>query len=276
MKSDEFSIKFWGARGSIAAPGSHSVKFGGNTSCVEMLCGDRLLVFDAGTGIRELGRSLVDGPHKSFHLLFTHCHFDHISGLPFFAPLFDPSFSIDIWSGHLNIPNATRTMISDFMKGPYFPVGVEVFKANITHHDFKPRDTIETYPEIAITTCPLNHHDECVAYRVDFNGKSACYVTDTTHTVGQIDQSIVSFVKDADLMIYDSAYTDEEFSEFQYFGHSTWQEGVRICKAANVKRLGIFHHRPSRTDHQLEQINKQAAQEFSGSFVVQEGSVIKI
>jgi len=129
---------------------------------------------------------------------------------------------------------------------------------------------------VEIETIALNHHDGCIGYRVNFDGRSVCFITDTSHIEGHPDTDLIEFVRDTDLMIYDATYTDKEFPQFANFGHSTWEEGIRISKAANVKRYCTFHHRPSRTDKALDKILKSAKKAFKKSEVAREGLVIKL
>ena len=285
MSGQKFKVHIWGARGTLASNSRDTVKYGGNTACVEVSLGEETLIFDAGSGLRGLGEKIqraakkADGRSaqtKRLNLFFTHCHYDHISGLPFFAPFFDPHSKIDIWSGHLEGPDKTRRMISDYMRPPYFPVGPEVFSAKIRYRDFEPHDVLKPLSGVVIRTLSLNHHDGCVGYRVEFDGKSFCYITDTTHIPGEPDLRIVEFVKGTDLMIYDGTYTDAEFPQFWNFGHSTWEEGLRLGKEAGVKRYCIFHHRPSRKDDAMEAIEAACKKQFRRSWAAREGQVFKL
>ncbi|MGI9366375.1 MAG: MBL fold metallo-hydrolase [Rhizobiaceae bacterium] len=285
MGKPAFSAKIWGARGTLASDSKSTVRYGGNTACVEIACGDQRLIFDAGSGLRAIGDSLMKEakkldrkglPRKPINLFFTHCHYDHISGLPFFAPFFDPNAKVDIWSGHLEGPDKTRKMIENYMKPPYFPVGPEVFSADISYRDFDVHDVLKPVSDIVIKTLPLNHHDNCVGYRIEFDSRSICYITDTTHVVDEPDQGIIDFVDGTDLMIYDGTYTDEEFPMFWNFGHSTWEEGVRLSKTAGVKRYCVFHHRPSRSDDELDKISAQCKQVFRRSWFGYEGLKIRV
>lgn len=285
MGKPAFGAKIWGARGTLASDSKSTVRYGGNTACVEIICGDESLLFDAGSGLRAAGDQIASKnreldaqgiERKKLHLFFTHCHYDHISGLPFFAPFFDPKSTIDIWSGHLEGPDKTKRMIENYMSPPYFPVGPEVFSADVTYCDFEVTDVLTPIPDVVVKTMALNHHDNCVGYRVEFNGKSICYITDTTHILGEHDQNIIDFVEGTDLMIYDGTYTDEEFPIFWNFGHSTWEEGMRISKMAGVKRYCVFHHRPSRTDEDLDEIGEQCKKAFENSWMGQEGMTIEV
>ena len=276
MANKEFSVRFWGTRGAVASPNRQSFKYGGNTICVEVNCGGRILVFDAGSGFRPLGLDLRKREISNFDVFFTHFHYDHICGFPFFAPFFNPKAKIRLWSGHLNRRDATRRGIRDYMKHPYFPVGPEVFEASLDYRDFKAGEILRPARGIVIATCPLNHPGGATAYRVNFDGRSFCYVTDTEHTPDGLNQTIIDLAEGADMMVYDATYSDTEYPRFVDYGHSTWQEGVRLCKAANVRRLGIFHHRPSRTDAKLDAIGRLAKKQFPGSFVTRDGQRIRL
>ena len=260
----------------MASSVSACKKYGGNTACVEVRCDDQLLIFDAGSGLRMLGDKLMKHDAGKVHLFFTHCHYDHISGLPFFAPFFSPNSSIDIWSGHLIGENKTQMMVQEYMRPPFFPVGPEVFSATIAYRDFNPTDTLKPYKDVSVETISLNHHDGCVGYRVNFDGRAFCFITDTAHVAGHPDEKLIEFVRNADLMIYDATYTDKEFEAFANFGHSTWEEGIRICEAADVQKYCIFHHRPSRTDTALDRIAAAAKKRFKKSEVAREGLVMKL
>lgn len=257
--SDGFTVTFWGTRGSLSCPGPSTIRYGGNTSCVEMSCGGHSLVFDAGTGLRSLGKKMMmaasDEP-DTINMFLTHTHLDHVVGLPFFGPLHRPGNKINLWAGHL-LPNRTLTdALNMLMSPPLFPVPPAIFRSDVTYKDFEAGETI-TLPEeagVVIKTAPLNHPNGATGYRVEYDGKAVCYITDTEHVPGKPDQVILNLIKDADLVIYDSSYTEEEFKIFMGFGHSTWEEGVRLCDQANVKQLYLFHHDPSHDDEKMDEI----------------------
>jgi len=265
-----FFLRFWGVRGSIACSGPETQHYGGNTSCIEIRCGDRLLVFDGGTGLRPLGLSLPSaGPIEIDHF-FSHTHWDHIVGVPFFCPAYRAGNKIHVRAGHLVSQGGIEAALRQAMTNPLFPVPLDVFHADIDYSDFSAGDTLDLGDGIVVRTAPLNHPNGATGYRVEYDGKSFCYVTDTEHVPGSPDQNILGLIKDADLVIYDSTYTDDEFPRYVGWGHSTWQEGVRLCQAAGAQRLAIFHHDPARDDDALDQIGVAAASLFAGAFVARE------
>ena len=264
------SVKFWGVRGSIACASPDHVVFGGNTSCLEVMADGQRIILDAGTGIRDLGRELLVSGVKETVIFLTHVHWDHISGFPFFAPAFTPGFKLDIYAGHLMDAGGVENVFSGQMANPTFPVPLSALQADITFNDFRAGENVQIFTNINIATLPLNHPNGATGYRISCAGKSICYITDTEHIVGELDQSIVSFIKGADLVVYDSTYTDAQFSEKIGWGHSTWEEGVRLCRAAEAKKIAIFHHDPDHDDKFMFDIERQAKNAWEGAVVARE------
>jgi len=271
----DFSVRFWGVRGSIACCDPRTVRYGGNTSSLEVRCGERLLLFDAGTGLRYLGKELARAAPLDTDLYFTHTHFDHVCGLPFFAPFFQPQNRFRLWAGHLGEGMTLRRVLSEFMMSPLFPVPPEVFRASMEYRDFAAGDTLPCAPGIGLRTAALNHPDGATAYRVDYGGRSICYLTDTEHVSGALDRTILALIAGADLVIYDCMYTDDEYGRFVGWGHSTWQEGVRLCRAAGARRLAVFHHDPEHDDDMLDGIAREVDAALPGSVVAREGLVLQ-
>ena len=178
---EEFLVRFWGVRGSIASPGPATARYGGNTSSIEVRCGKRLMLFDAGTGVRNLGNQLLAEAPLEADLFFTHTHFDHICGLPFFKPFFQPQNSFRLWAGHLGVRMTLQQLLREFMAPPLFPVPPEVFRARMDYRDFKAGETLSPAPGISLRTAPLNHPDGATGYRIEYAGRVLCYITDTEH-----------------------------------------------------------------------------------------------
>lgn len=272
----KFEVRFWGVRGSIACPGERCARYGGNTSCVEVRTGEHLFILDAGTGLRQLGESLAGEPVDA-DVLLTHTHMDHIAGIPFFGPFFDPNNHFRVWCGHLGDHDDDLIgVLQKFMAAPLFPIPPEVFSAGLEWKDFAAGTTLEPRPGVVVRTAPLNHPNGATGYRIDFDGRSVCYITDTEHRLGERDQVVCDLVRGADLMIYDATYTDEEYPRYEGWGHSTWQEGVRVADAADVDRLVIFHHDPAHDDAFMERIARKAEVARPGTIVAREGQVITL
>jgi phosphoribosyl 1,2-cyclic phosphodiesterase len=273
MASD-FSLRFWGVRGSIACSGPRTVRYGGNTSCIEVRCGERLLIFDGGTGLRYLGNTLKG--EVDADLFLTHTHFDHVCGLPFFRPFFEPKNRWRLWAGHLAEGMTLRRVLGEFMMSPLFPVPPQVFRARMEYREFKAGETLQAGPQVAGRTAPHNPPQGATGYRVEYDGRSLCYLTDTEHVPGALDRSIIELIAGADLVIYDSMYTDAEYDTYVGWGHSTWQEGVRLCRAAGAKRLAVFHHDPEHDDDLLDGIARDVEKELPGSFVAKDGLSLRL
>jgi phosphoribosyl 1,2-cyclic phosphodiesterase len=271
----DFFVKFWGVRGSIASADPGTSRYGGNTSSLEVRCGGRLLLFDGGTGLRYLGRELsMNGPIDA-DMFLTHTHFDHIAGIPFFGPFFNPRNKFRVHAGHLLPAMTVKQALCDLMMAPLFPVPPEIFGASMEFHDFHAGETLQLSNEIRIRTAPLNHPNGATGYRIEWGGKAICYCTDTEHTPGKPDENILSLIEDADIFIYDCMYTDEEYPCHVGWGHSTWQEGVRLAEAANVKTFVAFHHDPDHNDDFMDGVQAELDKRRPGSVVAREGMVLR-
>ena len=276
----DFFVKFWGTRGSIACSGPDTIRYGGNTSCIEVMCGKRRLIFDGGTGLRKLGRAIAqeifqNGPQQ-IDLFLTHTHLDHIIGLPFFVPFHLPGNNPRLWAGNLLPDRTLKGTLSEMMQAPLFPVPPETFRATVEFRDFECGDTLHPADGITLRTAPLNHPNGACGYRIEFGGKSICYITDTEHYPdGQRDPTLIDLVRDADIMIYDATYTEEEYPRFVGFGHSTWQEAVRVADEAGVKTLVLFHHEPTHDDDFMDDIAEQLEDARPGSHVAREGMILE-
>ena len=273
----DFYVRFWGVRGSVACAGPDTLRYGGNTSCLEIRCGDDLLIFDAGTGIRYLGNDLMkQGGVIDTHIFLTHTHFDHICGILFFAPFFIPGNRIEIASGHLGDTMTTKHALSGLMMSPLFPVDMTVFNADLTFTDFTVGSVLRPREGITLKTLRLHHTNGATGYRIEYQDKSICYITDHEHGDEVADQRLVSFIEGADIVIYDATYTDEEYLKNHVgWGHSTWQQGARFCDMANVGTYVVFHHDPDHDDDFMDQVAEDASARRPGTIVAREGMILK-
>ena len=269
-------IKFWGCRGSIACPSPRHLKYGGNTTCLQVDAGDHMFVLDCGTGIRNLGREILAEGIEHSHLLLTHTHWDHINGFPFFAPAFVKEETFHIYAGHLTDKGGIQKVFASQMDNPVFPVPLEAMQATLVFEDFHAGEDLDLVKGVQVRTALLNHPNDATGYRIDYQGKSVCLITDTEHIPGKPDENILALIEGADMVIYDSTYTEEEFPNHIGWGHSTWQEGMRLCQAANAKQLAIFHHDPDHDDVFMDQVEEEAKKAWSGTFVVREGMDVTI
>lgn len=273
----DFYIKLWGVRGTVPVVGKEFSRYGGNTSCIEVRCGGRQIVLDAGTGIRELGIAT-----DIFHLdiLLSHTHLDHIQGLPFFRPLHCEGSNVALWAGNLLPKDSVKNVVSTIMKPPVFPLTLEEVHSRVEFNDFVAGENLqnEGFKKAGITvkTIPLNHPDGATGYRIQCDGKSVCYITDIEHIPGQLNMELVEFLRDADVFLYDTTFDDSELEKYKGWGHSTWQEAVRLGEAANVKRIIAHHHNPDNNDAKLDARNKLIKEMCPRAELAVEGSVIKL
>jgi phosphoribosyl 1,2-cyclic phosphodiesterase len=276
---NQFLIRFWGVRGSIACPGPNTVRYGGNTSCVEMRVGGQLLIFDGGTGLRVLGTKLLSEMPLQANMFFTHSHWDHIQGFPFFVPAFVPGNRFDIYGAIAPNGSTIEQRLNDQMLHPNFPVPLQIMGADLKFRDIEVGETVHI-GDIKVQNALLNHPGEAVGYRINWGGRAAAYITDTEHFPDRLDENVLWLARDADVMIYDATYTNEEYHHEKTskvgWGHSTWQEAVKVAKAANVKQLIIFHQDPLHSDEFMDEVAKNTLEVFPNSSIAQEGMVIDL
>ncbi len=254
-------IKFWGVRGSIPSPSPQTVKIGGNTTCIEVEVEDKILVFDAGTGMRYLGLDLmtrVEKYHNEINIFFTHFHWDHIQGFPFFVPAFIKKNKINIF-GSEKLNDRLEVVLKGQMESPFFPIKLEQMGAQITFHELIKYEL--QMNNIVVKVIKLNHPNESFGYKVIDNDKIIVIATDFEHFKDeQLNSNFVNEIKNADILVYDSQYTPEEYENKQGWGHSTYKSGVEMSLKANVKNLILTHHDPSHTDEKIFEIEKLAQQ----------------
>lgn len=276
-------LKFWGVRGSIPTPGKHTVRYGGNTPCLELrLDDDKLIILDAGTGIRNFGDDLINnGESVKAYLLITHPHWDHIQGFPFFKPAFISGNELTI-VGTERPGKTLSEIISEQMNRIYFPVQLRELKANINFIPIREEGELEVY-EAKVKTLYVNHPGFTVAYRLEYNGKVLIYISDNepydraaaaslsnfeqfvkekfNSGTGDPNQRVFDFCDGADVLIHDATYTPEEYIDRVGWGHSHYLFALRVAAEANVKRLYLFHHDQNHSDEKVDDILKKCKKE---------------
>ena len=230
-----------------------------------------MLVLDAGSGLRGLGATIVEEGCDEIDLFLSHSHVDHVMGLPFFEFAYRRGKALRLWSGHQAEGGTTEGAVRHLMSAPLFPTRPEIFDADVAYRDFRPGETLRPRLGIGIRTAPLCHPGGATAYRIEYHGRSVCYVTDTEHDPAGQDERVLGLIDRADIVIYDAMFTDEEFPRYRGWGHSTWQEGARLCRAAEARQYVIFHHAPDRHDEALRRIETAAGRMLRGSIVAREG-----
>ncbi|MBF0246587.1 MAG: MBL fold metallo-hydrolase [Alphaproteobacteria bacterium] len=269
-------IKFWGVRGSVSCAYPDFLEYGGNTACVEVDVMGRTVVFDAGTGLPWLGNDLLKRGVKDVQLLMSHFHNDHTGGFNYFKHIYIPGCSVTVHAalnyGELTIDDLIRRHMSEELH----PVQYEHLASDLTSHGFVAGDAFDLFDGARVKTGMLTHPAGATAYRLEAEGKVFVYATDTEHTPGRPDLALVELMRDADLVVYDTCYTEEELPTKQGWGHSTWNEAVKLCRMANAKRLALFHYSPDYDDTMLRALEAEAHAEWSGAFGAKEGMEVNI
>jgi phosphoribosyl 1,2-cyclic phosphodiesterase len=258
-------IRCWGARGSIPVSGKQYLHYGGNTTCLEIRTkSDDILIVDAGSGIRELGNALLAENSHAYTILLTHAHWDHIMGFPFFKPIYSRNTRIGIW-GCPFAQISLKEMLSKIMAPPNFPVNFDAITAQISYQDTC-ADSFEL-GSVTITPIALNHPNQGSGYKFEEDGKCFIFLTDnelgSRHEGGLDYQDYLNFSRGADLLIHDAEYTEEEYRKTRGWGHSTYQDALKLALEANVKELGLFHHNQERFDDAVDAIVDKCQKEIA-------------
>ena len=264
-------IRVWGARGTFPLVGADALEYGGDTSCVEVRAGDGIIIFDAGTGIISLGKALLEENVGQIDLFFSHVHYDHIIGLPYFLPAFCSKTKLRIWAGHMLDGSTPEQLVDGIFRPPYFPITKEYMHADVEYRKFSPGDVLEPFPGVRLVTGALNHPNGAVGYRMERAGATFCYLTDFEHDGGAGDSEILRLAKNADLALLDATYTPEEYPRYVKFGHSTWEQCGALCAKAGVRHWGMFHHMHMRTDDDQRAIEEAARKVYPNAFAVRQG-----
>jgi phosphoribosyl 1,2-cyclic phosphodiesterase len=250
-------VKIWGCRGSLAAPGADTVKYGGNTSCVEVRLGSgEVLVLDAGTGMRPLGVHMAKDPPPEIHVLLTHLHLDHLQGLGFFRPLFTPGLDIHLW-GPASPVQQLSERIAMYLSPPLFPVHLDDVPSQLTFHDAPETET--RIGSATIRAGKVTHQGPTVGYRIEEQGRSLVYLPDHEPSIGGDLRSTPAtwmsghdLAQDADVLLHDAQYRDDEYDAHIGWGHSCIADAMEFASKAQVDQVVLFHHDPYHTDVELE------------------------
>ena len=278
-----FSVRFWGVRGSIPCPGRSTLRFGGNTSCLEIRAGERLIIVDMGTGVKLLGDHLMANDYKNgpldIDIFISHTHWDHIMGLPMFTPIFVPRTKIRIWSSAAYDGESLKTIIGEQLSYKYWPVRLGEFVAQVEFREIR-ETSLDLGGGLKLTSKYLNHSMLCLGYRFEYQGKSIVCAFDhepfrnifpsdpedpgfneTVAREGELaakeeNEKILRFYQGADILVHDTQFLSEEFESRIGWGHSSYEYAMEAASEAGVKKLVFFHHDPCRSDEQLKFIEK--------------------
>jgi len=273
-------IRFYGTRGSIPICAPHYQEFGGNTTCVLLEVPENIGILDAGTGIRNLGKELVSDQHlgidRPVFIAFSHFHWDHIQGLPFFLPAYDPKRHFIISAiGRERYGKDLKSIFQMQMQRDYFPVALDGMGATIDFHQTEEDSLV--LENVTATALKHNHPGDAYSYRIEGkkDGKVLVFCTDIEHG-DEVDPNIVELAKDADLLIHEAQYTPDELPKHKGWGHSSWEQAVEVAKRASVKKLAITHHDPDHDDAFLRNVEKQVQAQFPNAVLAREKMEIEI
>ena len=277
MKASSY-LRFWGVRGSIPVPGEQTLDYGGNTSCVEVCAAQTHVIFDAGTGIRELGKHVRGKPAQTYHLFLSHLHWDHIQGFPFFEPLYNPQTTIHLYGVNSAVASVESSLAGQ-MNHANFPLALSDLPCKLVFHEVSPNQPIAISNKITVTAMPGQHPGGVFLYRIATASYSMVYATDTEHDAKPT-RALIEFLQNADVLIYDSTYTPDEYEGYvgqskEGWGHSTYAAGALLAKLADVRQLVLFHHEPDRSDRALTMIEKKARKLFPHTRAAAEGLRLK-
>ena len=274
-------IRFWGVRGTIPTPGRGTVGLGGNTPCVEVRTADnRLVIIDAGSGIRRLGISLREEFPERIEgtILISHTHWDHIQGFPYFAPLVgkdsqDNSFFV---VGQKRVGRQLESILAGTIIEPYLPFAYRELSAEIDFHEILAGENYLLSPRTNIKVAELRHPGGCLGFRIEDEGHIFTYCTDTSHEANRLTESVLNLAKDADVLVHDAQYTLEQRRIYPDYGHSSWAEAAQVAKEAQAKQLVLFHFDPDATDEMMAKILVKTREIFPNTILAREELTIKI
>ena len=272
-------IRFWGVRGTIPSPGPHTIRYGGNTSCVEVFTSDKqLIILDAGSGIRHLGRHLMENQQGRIvgSILISHTHWDHIQGFPFFGPIFGRNNRFVLVGKKRVGKQLEETLAGQFIE-PYLPFSYKSLPADLIVKEVQDGETLIIGDATKVTISDLNHPGGCLGFRIENNGVSFVYASDISHYGDSFDEPLLELAQGADLLVHDSHFSSlEEKQRFIEYGHSCWLEATQAAIEAGVKNLALFHYAPDLPDDELDGILADARKVFPRTLLAREGLEITL
>jgi phosphoribosyl 1,2-cyclic phosphodiesterase len=272
MPPSTIRLRFWGVRGSTPTPQVENLTFGGNTSCLEIRTAENeSIIFDAGSGVRELGDRLIrEAAGKSINvsLFLTHFHWDHIQGIPFFAPIYSPRNTVHFYTGVTGRP--LQETLEGQMAKPYFPVDFNQVSAKREFNTIEPGECVVA-KGVKVIPFPLNHPQNAAGYRIEAGNRVIVYATDYEHGNPVLDTTLRDYAQGADVLICDAQYTPEEYEAHRGWGHSTWLNAVHVARDAGAHQLFLFHHDPEHDDQKMMRITEDARLRFENTMAAWEG-----
>jgi phosphoribosyl 1,2-cyclic phosphodiesterase len=277
--TSDFVVQFWGVRGQISTPGKETMRYGGNTSCVEMRVGKKRLIFDCGSGLRVLGNNLLSQMPVEAYIFLTDCHWDSIQGFPFFVPGFIPGNCFHIHGAEASNGASMEQRLGCQMLHPNFPVPLQLMRSELKFYDLTSVSKI-TLGDVTVEVVFLNYSYRSMGYRVTWQGHSAVYATARLPYSDRIDQNLLHLAREADLLILDAPYaiSDKDFHESSplLWQDDLWQTGIATAKAAKVKRIVMSRYNPDHDDDFLDKMEKQVQSVFPNDLLAREGMVLPV
>ncbi|HEY9904124.1 MAG TPA: MBL fold metallo-hydrolase [Candidatus Sericytochromatia bacterium] len=277
--TSDFVVQFWGVRGQISTPGKETMRYGGNTSCVEMRLGKKRLIFDCGSGFRVLGNNLLAQMPVEAHIFLTDCHWDSIQGFPFFVPGFIPGNCFHIYGAEASNGASMEQRLGCQMVHPNFPVPLQVMRSELKFYDLTSGNKI-VLDDVTVEAVFLNYSYRSVGYRVTWKGHSAVYATARLPYPDRLDHNLLDLAREADLLILDAPYaiSDKDMLESSplLWEDDLWQTGIATAKAAGVKRIIMSRYNPDHDDDFLDQVEKQVQTVFPNDLLAREGMIVPV
>ena len=267
-------IKFWGVRGSRATPESDKMNYGGDTSCVEIRTKENdLIILDMGTGLNNAGKAILDdkNPPKNINIFLSHYHWDHILGFLTFMPIYDESYTINIYGN--NKQTSIKQISEKLLDKTFWPVSLDMLKAKINFIELENREL--EINNIKISCSEHDHPNGATSYKVNINNFKIVYTTDCEHSNSILNKNVIEFARNADILIHDSHFTPTDLLAHLGWGHSSWEQAAEIAREANVKNLFLFHFSPEYNDRKIEKIEQNAQKIFNLTIAARQGSKVE-
>ena len=272
-------IRFWGVRGTVPTPGPDTVRFGGNTACIDILTADNhQIIIDAGTGIRPLGRELMNGRRRRLQatILLSHTHWDHIQGLPFFDPLLGRRNRFQLYGPRRTNINLREVLAHQFLE-PYLPFAYSSLSADLQIREVLAGETITLSEKTTVTFGEMRHPGGCLGFRINDGTATLAYCSDTSHHGEDLVPSVVELARNADLVVHDAHFRDLALATaFEDWGHSCWHQAALVAQTAQVGSLALFHYAPTLTDADIMDIETRVRREFGNTVAAFEGQMIDL
>ncbi len=274
-----FVVQFWGVRGQISAPGKETIRYGGNTSCVEMRVGNKRLIFDGGSGLRVLGNNLLRHMPLEAYMFFTHCHWDSIQGFPFFTPAFIPGNCFHIYGTAASNGASIEQRLGCQMLAPNFPVPIQVMQSELKFYDLISGNKV-VMDDVIVEAVLLDSSQRSMGYRVTWQGHSAVYAIARAHRGNGVDENLLHLARHADLLILDAPCTLDADCSLKSsplgWQDDVWQSGIATAKAAGVKRIIMSHYNPDHDDDFLDKLQEQVQSVFPNDLLAREGMIVPV